>query len=318
MADVQEIFGATTVGLFAVFIPITLVIFASELLKRDARCLEKLRKLVAEHEAPAFVYVSILFPVVFAFGLMVQDTMDRLTDTGYQSSLFGVIAKPLGSEGSHRLRILFADDKLTRMSPLWCNMGSQRHYLRRILNSTYRDVGDTESFLNDIAKFVAKKDGKRKAERYVNTLFYEAKNWSYSQPTYFRELESIQRRIDFSRSVFLVAAVGACLSVLLFIASVIAWYRRGADTSYTRRTKRVMLRAVITVFVLFLLSGVATFGYGNAQVYFNERAFGYYVSHLQYRTLVGPESRSGAIDTTVGSRGPCNVDDTIGNADSES
>lgn len=234
---------------------------------------------------------------------MIQDVADQLTDTAtadWGRKLCWPIAGTLGSEGRHRLAVLFADRDFERTSPLWRNMRPQREHFREILKSTHPGEKGTEKFLADLKGFVAGgRRAEKKAERYVNVLFYEAKNWAYSQQTYFAELEGIQRRIDFARGIFLVALVGFALGVMATVLCAIAWCsnfrhaREGYEGVRCRLRRREIANvAAVALGMVALLVGVgllASVAYANAQVFFNERAFGYYASHLQYRTLVARE-----------------------------
>ncbi len=235
------------------------------------------------------VRASICFPVVFAFGLMVQDISDHLTDTEFRLGSY-----PLGSEGWHRLRVLFADDEFRKVNALWENMGSQSVQLTRILESTYGSTADAdvELFVANLEKFVEER-GREEAERYVNVLFYEAKNWAYSQPNYFGELQSIQRRIDLARSIYLLTAVGFIVGLLALVGCGVAWWRNsGKGRGAVRRQHdvcRVGRSVGAMLLVLLALGGLTDYAYGRAQWYFNERAFGYYVSYWQHRRLSARE-----------------------------
>ena len=302
MDTVQEVFGATSVGLTALLLFCGLCLFLRWfffVVQRRSFPEVRLPQLTTVH-------ASVLFPIVFGFGLMIQDVADHLTDTGpgdryhERGFVLRLIVDTLGSEGGHRLRVLFQDKRLRQTSPLWENMLPQKEHFRRILKSTYSDDdGATEQFLRDLADFVEDRRP-QEAERYVNVLFYEAKNWAYSQQTYFTELESIQRRIDFARGIFLVALAGIVLGVVATLLCAIAFCSncqrtRQPQEAAKRRSRNRNSIANVAAGVLViaaLLAGVAVLAavaYTNAQVFFNERAFGYFVSHLQYQTLIAPE-----------------------------
>ena len=67
---------------------------------------------------------------------------------------------------------------------------------------------------DDVSLFECRKEV---ATNFINKVYYIAKNWSYRQPTYYDELQSIQRHIEYTRSSFLVAtwALVFILPVLL-------------------------------------------------------------------------------------------------------
>ncbi len=130
----------------------------------------------------------------------------------------------------------------------------------------------------------------------LNKLYYRAKNWAYRErETHFKELSSIQRRIDFSRSVFMLTIWGA---LLLMSAVVVCPILHGIDYLSRRvfqmerevndvsacmksglLSKYKCLIAILLVMVAF--SFLTVRGYWEAENVYNERVYGYYASYCE-------------------------------------
>jgi hypothetical protein len=282
--DVQEIFGATAVGASSLAVALFLVYWGLRLFDKPlfvpATCMAALH----ENQGAA---LALFFPLVFGFGLIVQDSADHLTDSAYGRGARRVskILEPafvlqrclLGSEGDYRLAVLF-DDERQSPSALWRHVAAKPADVEVILTRTCRHrhdcATDVESFIHDIADFKKKK--RDDAVGFANAIFYEAKNWAYGRASYFDELQSIQRRIDFARSFFFVISSGL-LAFLLFtvIGFLCQWKKQGV---------RVLCRAAVMAVAAILLCLIVSDGYANASRNFNERALGYYFSH-RHQTL---------------------------------
>ena len=270
--NLQDVFGAVTVGLLA----LSLVCLYCWLTYRPnlafwtfcRRPFHRFKKI------PSLFFIFV--PFIYGFGLIVQDITDNLTDSEYRKVFFisDWQHRVLDSEGNHRLKVLFEDRKATG---LWTNISSEMGYISQILYRIYPKNADKVSeFLKSPVEFA--KCNKEQARKFVNTIYYEAKNWAYLQKNYFAELESIQRRIDFSRSTFLVSTWGVVLFPLLVIVSFVRLYRQPQNT-ITKSKLPIKLLKVLSLLVAVSIFG--WFGYDRAETNFNERAFGYFFSHLR-------------------------------------
>ena len=270
--NLQEVFGAATVGLLALGV-LSLVPWL--LTRPDVSYVRYWWKSFRRMgRTPSLLVVSV--PFVFGFGLIIQDFTDNLTDSEYKGTLFvaELQHRILGSEGDHRVKLLFRDGEETG---LWNNISSELGYISRILHRTYPQKADeVRKFLQSPAEFT--KRNRDQALSFVNTVYYEAKNWAYAQDTYFDELESIQRRIDFSRSTFLVATWGIAgiLLVSLFVFARLYFQ----DPKTTMKSEFAKRFAKVLV-LLMLVSFFGCVGYDRSETNFNERAFGYFFSHLR-------------------------------------
>jgi 5'-nucleotidase (lipoprotein e(P4) family) len=118
-------------------------------------------------------------------------------------------------------------------------------------------------------------------------MYYSAKNWAYQQPTYFAELEALQRHVDWARSLFLITSWMLVVGLGLGAAkSVLAAMFSSSDPEKPSRVEGVAWdRMVALSFGLLGVAILARLSHGHAELQFNERVFGYYQTHL---TVDGP------------------------------
>ena len=120
------------------------------------------------------------------------------------------------------------------------------------------------------------------AEAVVNRLYYPAKNWNYGQDTYFIELREIEKRLEWARSSFLLISWAVILSIPAvawrLMRLIVAWF--GGQLWRKNDAARALGRSSLIVVGMILVGVPATGAYRDAERLFNERAFGYYVSHL--------------------------------------
>jgi 5'-nucleotidase (lipoprotein e(P4) family) len=243
--------------------------------------------------------------------LIISDVTDQLTDTdrSFEHSAWYSVPRLqaffLGSEGDHRVKTLFSDPGKEK-----CATGLGREILGRQAYLMEQLTGDDvckAEFIYDACAFLAgggtcaATDRRRAATRFVNQLYYTAKNWTYTQDTYFQEMETIQRRIDFSRSVFLLASWAlVLLPFALMIALAGLWARLALPEELRRKGRRITetgfvdphdpltyrgatLRVAKLMVLLAAICWIAQTGYGGAEEIFNERAYGYHISALNER-----------------------------------
>ena len=129
-------------------------------------------------------------------------------------------------------------------------------------------------------------------EKEINTLYYRAKNWSYRViDNHYKELEEIQRRIDFSRSVFLVISFGLFFTLLAIMFRIsyyllVLIYRFKSKVTLTIKSDFNNIKSKYIVICSLLIAMISliyitSYGYRNAERVYNERVFGYYSSYKQ-------------------------------------
>lgn len=375
--NLADVFGSLAVGTVVLFI--AMAICWAYTRPGGGTVPRQLYELVLHDRSKDTLFRLLLIPVIYAVGILIQDTTDHLTDT--ENIMFSepppgsswtdpanfcppaLVRSCLEAECEHRMRALFkkdftgdqtaaretekdtAADKKTVVKRPWSAMLRLFPRGGRLrLTGLGKDVFGTEGFLNvaqsvlgqptgtddylaflrePVAWLNATMDGEgnpeparwEKATACVNVLYYHAKNWCYMQDTLYDELESIQRRIDFSRSCFHVCmlAVAVVVSVLavLSVKPLFPPWRREEIRGWLRYAGRSGV--VLTLLVMVCLC--CRYGYLFSEANFNERAFGYYLSHVRYETREEPDKSSKVVllcspehacvrDTGEGSPGP--------------
>ncbi len=326
--SLQDIFGTIIVGLLSVLV-VALVYWSMSLDRRDLFTWLRSRPWI-----PTRVFGEvILFFLVFGMGHVVQDIADHLTDSCHLesrlrfSSVLGYSANILRVEGEHRLDTLFKTNKEKgdyELRGIGGELLSFKEHWSKRLSRSYSDaealacldlyIENPEEFINirDCPEWIdPTKEPKRENRikiasiRFTNKIYYVCKNWCYLNRNYFEELEKIQRRIDFSRSSLLVAAFGlflmfaaATLLLVSHLVNRIGSRREGSGNSSDQRTIGSRMKRIgSTAFCLFLVFLLAGMGYSHSEQNFNERAFGYYSSHLM--ETLEPEMSPG-----MGKEGP--------------
>ncbi len=242
-----------------------------------------------------------LFLVLYGISILVQDLTDHLVDSEYRDSIapLGWTRVFLQSEKEHR-----TDALLERSGKEWALRGLGREIFgnERLLDRVRRQRGITKAQDPALEGFLALAQSRKRftvndahakaAKGLVATIYYRAKNFLSGHPIYHLEMKALQRRIDITRSLFLVAVSGLmALAVGFFIggvrAHVLPLIRRSAtkaeftaEDGRKQELLRLLRRAAKPACVLTLLAVVGVFAYHRAENNFNERTFGYYSSHV--------------------------------------
>ena len=238
-----------------------------------------------KHELPVLSGILILL-IAFGIGIVTEGITDNLTDSEAQSEWSRAVWF-LGSEDFHRFSTLVKLDSETgtyRFSGLGKDLIQHKTFTDRALGRRLeRGAGN---FLADVNAFltVLPEDAKNRnevkakrlkdAETYSNLLYYPAKNWAYTQDNYFDELQGIQRRIDWSRSSFLICYYGLMLDALVLLVLGILYVCGDAG-------KRAIVQALCLIPILAVSAWLCVQSYEHCETQFNERAYGYYASYLQ-------------------------------------
>ena len=115
-------------------------------------------------------------------------------------------------------------------------------------------------------------------------LYYLAKNKVYAEDNYYDEMKKIQIRMDFSRSLAMIAFVYFVVAVFMVLVLMVGQrkilLRSGTLIAALKRQKtgNLLLRVPVVLLTLFLIYFVAIWAYARESDEFNKRAFGYYSS----------------------------------------
>ena len=291
----QDIFGTLSVGLLCVaaFTGLFWVGSNSEMKFRDWY-----QSLWFKPNKEGFVLPLVFFFGIYAIGLIGQYLTDHLTDSERSSTpVWPAGPIKLHEESYHRISALFSEFEYPKnggacleLSGLGREVFSRDLWRERIPTSVGNKKISERLYLSlsekpQVASKACSKGtyfdiDKEGLVAVVNSYYYMAKNWSYSQNTYFDELQGIQRSLDFLRSGMLVAAWALILVPLSLLVSLWRWRPSGNLAESLEQAKfafrRVAMRAFVLSFCLYSISYSAHLGWERAEISFNERALGYF------------------------------------------
>lgn len=319
-SNIEEIFGTLAVGIVAT---VAFLLVHWLLISRRHSFYRFLSARIPESSF-AIVFAILL---IYTGGHVVEDISDHITDSNYVSNWLPLRLQRqiLGRESFHRVSTLFGktDEDLKNgsegksrvgfscsLNPLGAEVLSDPRLLSWAQNTIDGMRGGQSGVHSTATEFFGSpKDWLRKhplvgclkkpddePERVlsvvVNAMYYRAKNWAYSVPNHFDELEGIQRRIDFSRSVFHVAGLLFIASILIALLSLVEldigerfvpyiaelWSSSSVGGLRVDEMK-TFVRAIRVSVIAAGVSALAQQGYGLSERNFNERTFGYFLSN---------------------------------------
>jgi len=113
-------------------------------------------------------------------------------------------------------------------------------------------------------------------EESFKSLFYHAKNTVYKHPNHYDELKRMQARLEFTRSIALIAFIYFIIAVItgtsLMIFHSFSRHRR------RKRLAELRVRFPATVAILFCVYFVSVWAFERENDAFNRRAFGYFAT----------------------------------------
>lgn len=113
----------------------------------------------------------------------------------------------------------------------------------------------------------------------VRRLWYNAKNRVYREHEYYEEIERMESRLDFSRTITVVSLLAVFASVaFIFIGEIVALLnRRGREIPLAKSWRRA---SWLRTLIFLLIYCCATIAYTRESLEINKRVFGYYSSML--------------------------------------
>ncbi|MGB5008558.1 MAG: hypothetical protein WBO39_16585 [Ferruginibacter sp.] len=246
-------------------------------------------------------YAIVSAILVYSTGVLTQDLTDHMTDS--ENNLNPIISfvknvNLLNNEGELRKASLVENNtKLT---------GLGREVFKNTREILHIDSAKTIKFFNDPTQvpgyweehgtgIMDTADLKNAFMDLIGGIYYTSKNWCYLKAEPIRkELDAIQERIDFSRSVCIVSFFGLMGIILIYLAyyvyeqfkkkssrfKIITVFRIN-DIVRRREIHKKVFYPTRSVLILLLLIYISRICYSAAEKNFNERAMGYYVSHLK-------------------------------------
>jgi len=278
---IKDLGQTLAVGVFAIFGLVSL--FA---LSRRASKDEIFKFLNSEHK---FYQTALALVVVFATGVLVEDVSKNFAAERFDdSAIFNVISTTfnylIDTDKELRLRSLFtvhyssAQEIELSETPIYANLMS--------VNDKNQHILKNKDILTAIPVSPCIRNGQRSSCKRIqgnaqirdqanaaNQLYYIAKNRVYKESTYFTELQEIEKRINFARSLTFLCLVYALLFGLLILINLLPgrW-----ALMPTTRTKRKLIGLVFCFYLVGMFLGRLSFR--SETINYNLRVFGYYIS----------------------------------------
>ncbi len=338
--DIPDIFGTLSIGIFGL---IVLLMVRWILTQEPDSFLTWIQNQPILKDRKGRLFAPLFF-LLFGFGAIIENFADHLTDSrkadwklaftfeSVRDAIPALQTYILQKESHYRFVTLFENCKQVenrKQGKLYALSGLGREYFKQHGEELKRIAAGDEDFESLIDKIKCTtqkpcqdntpgtckcfKEQEEHALKFANKIYYTAKNWAYEKATYYDELQSIQRHIEYTRSGFLIASWGVCLVLLAFFVSIGKCWIGGSwyDTVYllVRQVRRIVWpilllivialriggywrdftvypwrrqvrRTICLIILLVVISYLGMKGYEYAAIQFNERALGYYSSFL--------------------------------------
>ncbi len=290
---IKDLGQTLAVGVFAIFG----LVFLCALSRRSWKD-EIFKFLSSEHK---FYQTALALVVVFATGVLVEDisknfAAERVDD----SAIFNITSTTFNflvdTDKELRLRSLFtvhyssAQEIELSEAPIYANLmavnDKNQYVLKNKVILTAIPVSSCihNGSISSCKRIQGEAQIKDQANA-ANQLYYGAKNRVYRESTYFTELQEIEKRINFARSLTFLCLVYALLFGLLILINLLP--ERWVLTP-TARTKRKLIGLVFGFYLLGILLGRLSFR--SETISYNLRVFGYYISVISDDEKNSPKS----------------------------
>ncbi len=312
MKSIEDVFGVFAVGIFTLLSCYTIYgvafckiesikeFYKSVLPTTSNENSAKSSKSTASPKKPLYpgIFIAAAGIFIFGFGLIVQDTADKYTDTtvcGKKDSKNIVVRfnnrfNILKNESDLRFSALLKEEngKLKLNSLGRCLFRHAEFLLYPNHNFSENQI----KFLNHANKYpdapIPKEIKKDEIKGVISTVYYRSKNWAFSQATYYDELKALQIRVDFSRSILLISALTIVGIIVAFLISTVPMIKKTKRKNTSFKKKSHFKNLIFFLVLLFLIFCLSRTGYDNSERNFNERVMGYYVSFLDNYHLYHP------------------------------
>jgi hypothetical protein len=253
-------------------------------------------------------YAIVIGLVIYSAGMLTQDLTDHMTDSERNFNPLISFVKSvelLETEGDLRRAVLIENpEKLTGLgSEVFGNA-------RKIfgMDATkpplefFDDGTEAKCFWKVHGAEISRDiDRNSSLNKLVNGLYYTSKNWCFLRSDPIRnELSDIQERIDFSRSICIIAFIDILVILLFYAAYYLNEFffkksrsrfkvvsldqttKAGEPPVFKRKVHKRIFNPLRCIFILTLIIYASRICYSAAEKNFNERAMGYYTSELKF------------------------------------
>jgi hypothetical protein len=230
-----------------------------------------------------------ILALVFAVGVLVEDvsknyTAERVDDSvifNISSTIFNFV---VDTDKELRLRSLFvvhdSSDNYIEFSPapVYESLVAINHkdqiftmHITSLIN-----IPSSPCISEKEKKTCKRVDGEtemKKQANAVNQIYYDAKNLVYHENTYFTELQEIEKRVNFARSLTFLCLI---YSLLFSVVAILCWLPWKWEFISSVRKKRKFILLIFGIYVLGIF--LARISFRSETINYNLRVFGYYIS----------------------------------------
>jgi hypothetical protein len=252
-----------------------------------------------EHTATVVLFIAAAFTV----GIIAEDLSYKYMDSdlpfrGIPAFITrGYFVQRLGlpSEDDDRVSSLIGAIKHPDPQPVIYDLAGNN----ALRISDQSQIGEKiQNWINNDKRCIAGSPGKdcpskKEVEKAFTNLFYFAKNTAYSNEHHYDELRKIQARLEFMRSISMIAfiyfALGAVFGVVLLIKR---WRDRKNKPRVSEELSQLHSKIPLVLTVMFVVYFLSLWAYARETDAFNRRVFGYLSSSL----LEGKRQRKEQLD----------------------
>ncbi len=262
----------------------------------------------------SFVLNGIVLALVFAIGILIEDISKHVV-AQREPPRVNLLKYPplkwsLEIEKSARFSALF-DEKNDSVSfkshaKKWFNSGYLKYFIgdtvllskldgnyiksekNKLVNELNRDSNTNENILLNVSK-----DSLQSLKTQINYHYYNAKDYVFQKDNYYKELNAINTRIDFTRSLTFLSSLLCPFFALIFLISVIIAVN---IKGFNYRNLRWSLVGLILFFFLAYFGSLTN---AVEMSNFNLRVFGYYEHILKEQDEKSDDTKTREPETEI-------------------
>lgn len=214
--------------------------------------------------------------IIYSFGVAVEHLSDRWTDNSKQF-IFWIPFRPVAGDAMIRAKAFV------------------RVYNPEIRKGLSKEESDLSRKVKKCLKNIEVKLSSNECEALidrVNVKYYHAKNVVYRDNNYFTELQGIQRRIDFVRTLTFTSTILIISFIIGILVSCIPYLSKKESHSnnpffqhWEKLHKKRLFSFIVLIIIAWFLS---IFAWEHEEYQFDLRSFGYYLdAFVSQKTISG-------------------------------
>ncbi len=236
---------------------------------------------------------GMILALVFAVGVLIEDvsknyTAERVDDSiifNISSTIFNYI---VDTDKALRLRSLFSvhhfSDNYIEFSPapVYESLKIVNHKDPRFIRNKniLTDIPTLpcvdEKKIETCQRVKGQTEIKKQADA-INQIYYDAKNRVYKENTYFTELQEIEKRVNFARSLTFLCLIYSFIFLVFVVLCFLPLKVKFISTAWAKR------KFIVLIFGIYVLGTfLARASFRSETFNYNLRVFGYYISLISH------------------------------------